>query len=133
VLAAAFDAHFTLVESRRKRASYLEVVSHEMNLHNVTVEQRRIGPTVIQAGFNLVTGRAFGPLSDFYRIAAAALRPSGMVLVYASAGQNLAEDAARGAGLFGPAAWEYRVPHGGRDAARIAALWRATPAALNSP
>ena len=36
VLAAAFEARFTLGESRRKRASYLQVAAHEMDL-----EERR--------------------------------------------------------------------------------------------
>jgi 16S rRNA (guanine527-N7)-methyltransferase len=132
VLAAAFDAHFTLVESRRKRASYLQLASREMGLRNVTVEQRRVDPQSIQAEFDLATGRAFGALSDLYPIAAAALRPNGHVLLYASAGQNLEADAARRAGLVGPARWEYSVARGERSAMRMAALWRIAPK-LNSP
>lgn len=123
VLAAAFDARFTLVESRRKRASYLEVAAHEMGLHNVTVERRRVTPDTVAAEFDLVTGRAFGGLADLYRIAARALRPSGLVLVYASAGQSLEEGSARHAGLAGPVTWEYRVAHGRRLVARTAAMW----------
>lgn len=123
VLASAFDAHFTLVESRRKRASFLEVASREMELSNVTVERRRIPPQVIHDGFNLVTGRAFGPLPDFYRIAEAALRPNGIILVYASAGQELEVLAARAVGLIGPATWDYGVAHAERTTDRTAALW----------
>jgi 16S rRNA (guanine(527)-N(7))-methyltransferase RsmG len=124
VLAAAFDAHFTLVESRRKRASYLEVAAREMELRNVTVERRRVSPRSVAAEFDLVTGRAFGALAGVYRIAAAALRPGGLLLLYASSGQGLEENDARGAGLAGPTTWEYRVAHGTRVAVRRAALWR---------
>ena len=41
VLAAAFEARFTLSEARRKRASYLQVAAHQMELRNVGVEPRR--------------------------------------------------------------------------------------------
>lgn len=125
VLAAGFDARFTLAESRRRRASYLEVAAHEMDLRNVTVEQRRLSPRSLAAEFDLVTGRAFGTLADLYRIAVAALRPGGLLLLYASAGQDLAEADADRAGFERPATWEYRLAHGARVAIRKAALWRA--------
>ncbi len=124
VLAAAFDARFRLAESRRKRASYLEVAAQEMGLRNVAVEQRRLSPRNVQARFDLVTGRAFGALADLYRIAAAALRPRGLLLLYASAGQDLEEDKAHQAGFEGSATWQYPVEHGARVAIRKAALWR---------
>jgi 16S rRNA G527 N7-methylase RsmG len=40
VLASAVPATFTLLESRRKRASFLAVAAAEMGLENVTVERR---------------------------------------------------------------------------------------------
>ena len=77
MLAAAFAARFTLAEARRKRASYLQVAAHEMNLANVEVERRRASAESIASGFDLVTARAFGTSVELYEIAAAALRPAG--------------------------------------------------------
>ena len=89
MLAAAFAARFTLAEARRKRASYLQVAAHEMNLANVEIEQRRASAQSIASGFDLVTARAFGTSVELYEIAAAALRPAGILLMYASADQVL--------------------------------------------
>ena len=143
VLAAAFAGRFTLVESRRKRASFLQVAAHQMALDNVAIERRRASPRTVARGFDLMTARAFGVSVELYEIAAAALRPGGMLLSYASSGQassgqansgqDLAEgdpgqpfDAsqARGAHFTESATWTYCLPHRGRVAARTAALWR---------
>ena len=122
VLAAAFNARFTLAESRRKRASFLQVAAHEMGLKNVAIEQRRASARSIASGFDLVTARAFGTSLELYQIAAAALRPRGILLLYASADQVL--DASSGQVLIESAAWTYRLPHGERAATRTAILWR---------
>ena len=90
VLAAAFEARFTLAESRRKRASYLQVAAHEMDLENVAIEQRRASAESVASGlYHLVTARAFGTSAELYEIAAAALSPGGLLLLYASADQML--------------------------------------------
>ena len=127
VLAAAFSARFTLAESRRKRASYLQVAAHEMGLKNVAIEQLRATARSIASGFDLVTARAFGTSVELYQIAAAALRPRGILLLYASADQVL--DATSGQVLTEGAAWTYRLPHGERVTTRTAILWRRTRAA----
>jgi 16S rRNA (guanine527-N7)-methyltransferase len=136
VLAAAFEARFTLAESRRKRASYVQVAAHEMDLKNVAIEQRRASAGSIASRFDLVTARAFGTSVELYEIAAAALSPGGLLLLYASAdqmldaspGQVLAEsldDSREQAMRFAErAAWTYRVSHGERVATRTAVLWR---------
>ncbi len=133
VLAAAYQAGFTLVESRRKRASFLQVAAHEMDLANVVIEQRRLNARTVIGGFDLVTARAFGISAELYEIAVAALRPGAMLLLYASSRQNSAEgefgppiddSQARAAQLTAPAAWTYRLPHGDRVATRTATLWR---------
>jgi 16S rRNA (guanine527-N7)-methyltransferase len=126
VLAAAFDARFTLAETRRKRASYLQVAAHEMDLENVVIEQRRVTARSIAHGFDLVTARAFGTSAELYEIAAAALRPDGILLLYASADQVL--DASSGQSLAEGAAdsatWTYRLQHGERVVTRTAVLRR---------
>ena len=127
VLAAAFNARFTLAESRRKRATYLQVAAHEMDLKNVAIEQRRASARSIGGGFDLVTARAFGTSIELYEIAAAALRPGGVLLLYASADQVLDESSSKVLGEG--TTWTYRLPHGERVATRTAMLWRKARAA----
>jgi hypothetical protein len=76
-----------------------------------------------------VTARAFGISTEFYQIAAAALRPGGILLLYASADQmldteSLDDSRAHAMRFAEPAAWTYRLPHGERVATRTAVLWR---------
>ena len=125
VLAAAFAGRFTLVESRRKRASFLQVAAHQMALDNVAIEQRRASTRSVACGFDLVTARAFGVSVELYEIAAAALRPGGMLLLYASSGQEpFGAPQARTEHFTEPETWTYRLPHREGIAARTAALWR---------
>jgi len=140
VLAAAFEARFMLAEARRKRASYLQVAAHEIQLENVTIERRcaSAGAGNIAAGlYHLVTARAFGTSTELYEIAAAALRPGGILLLYASADQMLdvrtgepLDDSRAPALRFDErASWTYRLPHGERVVTRTAVLWHKSPSA----
>jgi 16S rRNA (guanine527-N7)-methyltransferase len=138
VLAAAFEARFTLAEARRKRASYLQVAVHQMGLENVAIEPHRATAGSIASGlyYHLVTARAFGTSTELYEIAAAALRPGGILLLYASADQMpdagtvdagtapLDDPRAHVMRLAQRTAWTYRLPHGERVATRAAVLWR---------
>jgi 16S rRNA (guanine527-N7)-methyltransferase len=123
VLAAAFEAQFTLVEARRKRASYLQVAAHEMVLTNVVVEQRRASSGTIAGGFDLVTARAFGT-SELFEIAAAALGPGGFLLQYAGADEVGEPQALANSFFADRTSWTYRLPHGERVANRTGVLWR---------
>jgi 16S rRNA (guanine(527)-N(7))-methyltransferase RsmG len=89
VLAAASDAHFTLVESRRKRASFLQIAAAEMALHNVAIEARRAEDIDLAGRFDMVTGRAFGDVSKFFSLAASAVKPGGLAILYANPSQRL--------------------------------------------
>jgi len=125
VLAAAFEAQFTLAEARRKRASYLQVAAHEMNLDNVAIEQRRANArTIASEGYHLVTARAFGTSIELYEIAAAALRPGGVLLLYASPDHATLDDSRAHARFAERSPWTYRLPHGERIVNRTAVLWR---------
>jgi 16S rRNA (guanine527-N7)-methyltransferase len=125
VLAAAFEAQFTLVEARRKRASYLQVAAHEMDLDNVAIEQRRAHARTIASGvYHLVTARAFGTSIGLYEIAAAALRPGGVLLLYASADQAPLDESQAHARFAERSSWTYRLLHGERVVSRTAVLWR---------
>ncbi len=124
VLAAASESRFILVESRRKRSSFLEIAAREMRLENVVVEPRRLDPGSESGKAGLVTARAFGATADLYSIASAALRPQGLLLVYASEGQDIDNHAALTAGFGGRTRWTYRVLHIDREILRVSAMWR---------
>jgi len=104
-----------------------------MDLANVEIERRRASAESIASGFDLVTARAFGTSVELYEIAAAALRPAGILLLYASAEQvadsgsadALAEGSERAAkqNFADRITWTYRLPHGELVAARTAVLW----------
>lgn len=95
VLAAASSAHFTLVESRRKRASFLQVAAAEMGLRNVTIEARRAEQFDLECRFDLVTARALGDAAEFFALAAHALRPGGLAILYANPSQHFSSDVER--------------------------------------
>jgi 16S rRNA (guanine527-N7)-methyltransferase len=124
VIAAAFECRFILVESRRMRASFLEVATREMGLGNVVTEPRRLGRGSTSHDADLVTVRAFGGTTDLYAIASAALRPTGLLMVYASAGQNIDNDAARRSGFACPTDFTYRLVHSAREIIRATMIWR---------
>ena len=124
VLAAAFESRFTLAEARRKRASYLQVAANEMALGNVTIERQRLSIENVAIGFDLVTARAFAAGDEMHALAAASLRPGGLMLLYASEAQARARSHALEAAFEGPDTWNYRLPHGDRVVERAAILWR---------
>jgi 16S rRNA (guanine527-N7)-methyltransferase len=125
VLAAAADGDFTLVESRRKRASFLTLTAAAMGLHNVVVEPLRGDSPRFARGFDTVIARALARPSEFLRMAAAALRPSGRAILFASPGQALDPEAALSAGLRDEARRSYELEHPGAGAVpRILVVWR---------
>jgi 16S rRNA (guanine527-N7)-methyltransferase len=124
VLAAASAARFTLIESRRKRASFLTVVVAEMELRNVEVIAARAEDAHRDSEFDLVTARAFGAAADFFALAARALKPGASAMLYANPSQRLSLDAARAAGLADYARLPYHVPRRAERVNRVLALWR---------
>ncbi len=123
ILAAATQIETTLVESRRKRASFLEAASLAMGLFDVTVAQSRITPASVSRGFDLITVRAVGVSPEFFTIASAALRPGGVAIAYLSAGQEVDREAAESAGLAELSSARYDMSRGDKRVARILALW----------
>jgi 16S rRNA G527 N7-methylase RsmG len=137
VLASASLASFTLVESRRKRASFLAVAAAEMDLMNVVVKVGRVEPArpssrrldeegeVLPRGrFDLVTARGYALAPTFYCAAASALRTGGVAILYANSEQNLALPDAAKYGLHEFRALQYAIPRGGHPVGRILGLWR---------
>lgn len=123
VLAAASEAHFTLAESRRKRASFLTVTGSEMGLQNITVEAAHVNVSQVEPAFDVVTARAFGDPS-VYRLAAAALKPGGFAILYANPSQRLQLEAAGASGLGEYRRLAYKVERGDSTVNRILAVWR---------
>lgn len=87
VLAAATPAHFTLVEARRKRASFLKVASAEMELENVAVRWNRAQLNQAAERYDIVTSRAVRVSRETLDFIAAALRPGGRALLFRSTEQ----------------------------------------------
>ncbi len=124
VLASASAARFTLVEARRKRASFLRAASVEMGLSNVTVEQSHLSPADLNRDFDIAITRALGPPADFYAIAAAALVEGGIAILYANPAQRLDLPAARSAGLGDEARVPYQLRRGQSAVSRMLVVWR---------
>jgi 16S rRNA (guanine527-N7)-methyltransferase len=119
ILAAACDAEFVLVEARRKRASFLSVTAAAMGLANVRVEASRADSTVLEPVFDLVTARAFAEPAIALQTAAAALRPGGLAMLYASPPQRPAIEAACAGDFEPPALLGYEVARGVTGVARV--------------
>ncbi len=144
VLASASSASLTLLESRRKRASFLAIAAAEMDLANVTVKQQRLtggadrwkwsGSGVLgtlpvtaietEAAYDVVTARAFGTAPAFHSAAASLLRPGGLAILYASPGQDVAEQVAEKNGLHDFQQAIYTVTRENHKVERVLALWR---------
>jgi 16S rRNA (guanine(527)-N(7))-methyltransferase RsmG len=114
VLAAASSANFTLVESRRKRASFLQFAVAEMGLTNVTIEARR-AEDLGAKGYDLVTARAFGDAGDFFNLAKSSLKPGRFALLYANPTQQFGLDVDR---------VPYSIQRRAVRVDRILALWK---------
>jgi 16S rRNA (guanine527-N7)-methyltransferase len=124
VLASACPARFTLVESRQKRTSFLQVAAAEMKLDNVEVLAARLRPRAVAPEFDVVLSRASGPPWTFYEIAARALIPRGFAVLYSNPSQRLDTAAAKRVGLGEYHRHRYSVRRGTARADRALATWR---------
>lgn len=113
VLAAASDAHFTLSESRRKRSSFLSVAVAEMGLDNAVVESMRADVEDLTGAYDAMTARAIGSWPSLWQIAAAALRPGGIAILYVGPDQPLDMDLARASGFASCQRTPYNVNRDG--------------------
>ena len=126
VIAAAINANVTLVEARRKRATYLTEAAIEMGLQNVRVECTRAESLDVRDGYDVVTSRAVGNPSMLFEIAGRALRLEGVLMLYVSADQEFGpvmEAAANKAGLFDGIGSVYDLRHGRDVFHRTVATW----------
>ena len=114
ILAAAcadeMTPDFTLLEARRKRTSFLSVAAAEMGLANIRVNSSRADSMPSEALYDVVTARAFAHPTVVYRTAAAALKPGGRAILYASPAQRSVIEQAAGAEFEPPVVIDYQVP-----------------------
>jgi 16S rRNA (guanine527-N7)-methyltransferase len=125
VIAAAINAQVTLVEARRKRATFLSEAVIEMGLKNVRVECARAESLELGENFDLVTSRAVASPSALFEIASRALRKEGVLMLYVSADQKFNDvgGEATAAGLFDRAISGYDLRHGRQETHRAIATW----------
>ena len=125
VIASAINAHVILVESRRKRASFLNEAIIEMGLRNAHVETMRAESLDVRDGFDLMTARAVGSPVDMFKLAGRALHPGGVLMLYISGAQNFdaTRDAASAAGLVDESVAGYDLRHGKEMMNRAVATW----------
>ena len=126
VIAAAINAHVTLVEARRKRATFLSETAIEMGLQNVRVECTRAESLDVRDGYDVVTSRAVGDMPALFEIAGRGLRLEGVLMLYVSADQKFGEvlDAqAAASGLFDGTVGVYDLRRGRDVYNRAAATW----------
>jgi 16S rRNA (guanine527-N7)-methyltransferase len=81
--------HVALVEPRRTRAAFLELVVEQLSLSNASVLGARIGDVDEQV--DLCFSRAFAPLPEAWRLAAPRLRAGGRLVYFAGAGAGAPE------------------------------------------
>ncbi len=126
VIAAAMNAHVTLVEARRKRATYLSEAAIEMGLQNVRVECARAESLDVRDSFDVVTSRAVGDVPALFQIANRALRLEGVLMLYVTADQKFddrIEAKAAAAGLVDAQVAGYDLRHGRQVMRRAVATW----------
>lgn len=127
VLAAAINAHVTLVEARRKRATYLSEAVIEMGLQNVRVECARAESLDLHEQFDLVTSRAVGNAPALIELGGRAVhREGGLLMLYIGADQKLDEVAsakAASVGLTEATISGYDLRHGRTTAQHAIATW----------
>ncbi len=120
VLAAATKPEFTLLESRRKRVSFLKVAAAEMGLENVQIEAAYLGAEDLRPSFDVVVGRAFAKPAVFLKAVLAALQIGGTAILYASGVGSIERDAEIKAPV---AEIHYRIPRGEQVVSRRLLVW----------
>lgn len=74
------DKQFTLLESRGKKARFLQAVVRALKLHNVTVVNQRLEQYHVDVLFDTVITRAFSSLIDMLQMTRHLCHPSGLFL-----------------------------------------------------
>jgi 16S rRNA (guanine(527)-N(7))-methyltransferase RsmG len=126
ILASASRADFTLLEARRKRASFLLLTAAEMGLHNVVVDSMHRDISAFKPAYDIVTARAFAKPAIVLRTVAAAMKPKGFAILYVSPDQRLNLNEVRAAGLFDQCMMRYEIRRGKGRVQRHLAIFHKT-------
>jgi 16S rRNA (guanine527-N7)-methyltransferase len=124
VLATTTEAQFTLVESRRKRASFLTVAAAEMGLDNVAVRWERAESSESGNRFDIATARAVGESRGSLEIAARLLRPGGLAIFYVGADKSFDLSRAERSGFSLAGDVRYEISRGDVRVARALIILR---------
>jgi len=124
ILAAATEAQFTLVDSRRKRSSFLAFAAGEMGLCNVTVEPIRATGYEFNGEYDAVVSRGVGTVGGFHEIASGALKHRGLAILYANEDQYIDAMNAEAFGLGELIESHYVLRRADEEAKRVLAVWR---------
>ncbi len=91
------DWRVTSIDRAGKKIAFQRVAARELGLTNFSPAQADVrqwaGDPATRGGFDLAVARAFGPLKDLLVLAAALLRPGGVL--WAMKGQKLAQEQAQ--------------------------------------
>ncbi len=122
IIATAVGIETVLLESRRKRASFLAVAASTLGLKYVSVTQSFKEPNSDSDRFDIVTARAVGKHREFFHLAAQALKPGGIAMLFLNIGQAVEADAGR-AGLVELPAAVYDISRGDEKIRRVLGIW----------
>lgn len=116
------DTRWVLLDSNGKKVGFLRQCVRELGIANAEVVQARVESWLPPAPFDTIVSRAFGPLAEFYEVAAPLLAGDGVILAMKGpdpAAEITAELAARAQ----PETIPLRVPgvEGGRTVVRMRA------------
>ena len=92
------DRHFTLIESRGKRAAFLRHVQGVLGLVNVDVQHRRVESMNEAGTFDTLLARALAPPAELLRLTAHLFAPGTVMLV--PTGEQAARDPVESDELF---------------------------------
>jgi 16S rRNA (guanine527-N7)-methyltransferase len=119
-------ATVTLVESKRRKASFLAETVRDLALGNCQVVEADAHSLVFEArAFDAVTARAFLPPAGLVGLGAALVRPGGRVVVMGGRRNPQVDDAASAAGLMRAVEHLVRLP-GGTEHRRVLAFDKPT-------
>ena len=92
------ERHFTLIESRGKRAAFLRHVQGVLGLVNVDVQHRRVESMNDAGTFDTLLAKALAPLAELLRLTAHLFAPGTVLLV--PTGERAAGDPVEGQERF---------------------------------
>ncbi len=113
-------ATFVLVESKRKKASFLREVVRQAGLINATVTEERAESLDGSGAYDVVVSRAVWPVSEFLKVSQVLL-PAGGLAVAMKGPRGVAESGSTDEGFSRDQTLQYRLPD---DSERVLLVYR---------